>query len=113
MADDKSEAYELSRIEASPTKNSGRGAFSKGDGIIFDGEEPMFTVDVKEYAKSFPISQSTWAKISLDAKKNSGSRPMYKIVLGHVEPRTRVIVIDEEMFNMIMEVYWKYGDLSE
>ena len=112
MADDKTEAYELSRIDATPTKNSGRGAFNKGDGIIFDGSDPVFTCDVKEYAKSFPISINTWAKISLDAKKNGNSRPLFKIVLGHEEPRTRVVVIDEEMFNMIMEGYWKYEELK-
>ena len=105
MATDKTEAYELSRLGATPTKNSGRGAFQKGDGIIFEDEEPLLTVDVKEYAASYAVSQKSWAKISTDAKKNGNSEPMLHLALGTEEPRTRVVCISEGMFLMLLEAY--------
>lgn len=112
MADDKSEKYELERIGATPTKNSGRGVHQKGDGIISVKGDPMFTVDVKEYGKSFAVSEKTWGKISADALKNS-TKPLFKLVIGTEEPKTRVVVMSEEMFNLLMETYWMYEDLSD
>lgn len=113
MPDDKTEAYELKRINATPTKNSGRGKFNKGDGILSIKDEPIFTCDVKEYKKSFAVSEENWAKISLDAQKNGNTRPLFKLALGDTEPRTRVVVIDEDMFNMLIEAYWIMEDLNE
>lgn len=109
MPDDKSEKYELGRINASPTKNSGRGQSDKGDGIISHKGEPMFTVDVKEYEKGYRLTEANWGKVALDAHKNSGTRPLLKVVLNKEEPKTRLVVMDEKMFNMIMEVYNEFG----
>lgn len=104
MPDDKSEQYELSRIGAIPTKNSGRGAFSKGDGILEIDDEPVFTVDVKEYEKSYPMSLANLAKVSTDARKNQ-TQPLLQLVIGKDEPRQRWIAITENMFIELWEVY--------
>ena len=108
MADKESELYELDRIGATPVKNSGRG-FYKGDGMLRtdpeDKETNFFTVDVKEYAESYPLSLKNWAKICTDAKFNR-TQPMLKVTLGTDEKtRQRMIVISEEMFNMLWEAY--------
>lgn len=99
-----SELYELKRLGATPTRNSGRGQFSKGDGIIDLDGDPLVTIDVKEYAESFPISIKTWAKISTDAKKNSNSEPMFHLALGE-DPKVRIAVISESFFIELIECY--------
>lgn len=105
-----SEAYELSRLGAKPTKNSGRGMFDKADGIIYLGKEPLLTVDVKEYAESFGVSKKVWAKLTTDARQNR-SEPMLFLALGEAEPKTRVVVISEGMFLELLETYQeRYGD---
>lgn len=100
-----SEAGEAKRIGATLTKNSGRGQHNKGD-CILDG---VFTIDIKEYEKSFGLSQTVWAKICSDANANR-TEPALKIVLGN---RARMMVISETMF---LELYdaWKrqYGDIT-
>lgn len=107
MPDDKSEKYELSRIGAAPTKNSGRGKFHKGDGILSgDSGESVFTVDVKEYNKSYALSLASLAKISTDAKQNQ-TQPMLQIVLGDEEPRVRWVAMTEAMFLELWEAYKK------
>jgi hypothetical protein len=99
-----SELYELNRLGALPTKNSGRGRFDKADGIIYLGSEPMLSVDVKEYAESYGVSVKSWAKITTDAKQNR-SEPMLHLALGDSEPKTRVVCISEQMFLEFMECY--------
>ncbi|ASZ74920.1 Holliday junction resolvase [Rhodococcus phage Trina] len=107
MPDDKSEAYELSRLGAVPTKNSGRGAFNKGDGILYDSnDEKIFTVDVKEYTNSYALSIKNIAKVSTDAVKN-GTEPLLHVVLGSEEPRLRWVAIPESMFLLLWEAYNK------
>lgn len=99
-----SELYELNRLGAKPTRNSGRGQFNKGDGIIYLADDPLLTVDVKEYAKSYGVSQTTWAKISTDARQNR-SEPMLFLALGEEEPKSRVVVISEGMFLELLDSY--------
>src|SRR5687768_11581376 len=105
-----SEEYELSRIDAQPTKNSGRGKFQKGDGIISINDEALLTVDVKEYGKGYRITPDNWAKLASDAQANR-TDPCLFLVLGEEEPKTRVVAISEAMFNQLMEVYWMYEGL--
>lgn len=107
MATDKTERYELSRIGATPTKNSGRGAHHKGDGILTgDSGEDVYTVDVKEYANSYSLSRVNLAKISTDARKNK-TQPLLQVTLGTEEPRVRWIAIPEDMFMEMWEEYKK------
>lgn len=107
MPDDKSEAYELSRLGAVPTKNSGRGAFNKGDGILYDSSgEPVYTCDVKEYKIGYSLSLKNIAKVTTDAMKN-GNSPLLHVVLGEEEPRVRWVAIEEAMFLDMWEEYKK------
>ena len=90
MADKKSEAAEIARFGGAPQPNSGRGKHRKGDAIL-----AHFVVDVKEYAKSFGLSKSVWAKIGADAVKQA-KRPALNIVLGENDGRKiRMWVISE------------------
>jgi len=112
MADQESELYEVERLGATPVKNSGRG-FYKGDAILRtdedDSETGFFTVDVKEYEKSFGVSINTWTKLQTDAKFNK-TNPMFKIVLGTDEKtRIRIIALSEAVFLDMWEVYKKHG----
>lgn len=107
MTDAKSELYELSRIGAIGTKNSGRGKFDKGDGLLLgDSGEPVFTCDVKEYGTSYALSESNLIKISSDAVKNH-TQPLLQCVIGAEEPRQRFVVISERMFLELWELYKK------
>lgn len=107
MADANSERVELFRIGAQPVKNSGRGRV-KGDGILYvddeDQDSAFFTVDIKEFAKSYGVSLNTWRKIQTDAYKNM-TEPMLKIVLG--DEKIRTVCISEETFMMLWEAYKK------
>lgn len=106
MADAKSELYELSRIGATPQKNSGRGKFAKGDGVL----DP-FCVDVKESLKSFTLSRAVWAKITGDARQSGLLSPALKVVLGDEnEAKMRMMIIDESMFLEMYEAYKIYND---
>lgn len=90
------EASEAKRIKASLNKNSGRGKFDKGDATV-----GPFTVDIKEYGKSFSLTEEVWAKICTDAITNR-NEPALKIVING---RTRMMVIGEDMFNELMELW--------
>ena len=97
MADKKSEEYELSRIDAVPTKNSGRGRFEKGDGVIsYRGMN--VTVDVKEYKESFGLSRKMVAKLGADTRQNRTDYGIFFVVLGDEEPRQRMVVMTEQMY---------------
>ena len=100
MASKKSELNEIKRFGGTPQKNSGRGPVAKGDGLL----DP-FLVDVKEYAKSYSVSISNWAKICSDAIKAGGHQPAINIVLGETN-RVRLWVVSEEMF-LEMRQAWK------
>ena len=98
MADKKSEEYELDRLGAMPTKNSGRGKFQKGDGVL-SYRGITVTVDVKEYKESFGLSRKMVAKLGADTRQNRTDYGIFFVVLGEKEPRQRMVVMTEQMFN--------------
>lgn len=102
MPDKKSEEYELERIGATPTKNSGRGKFQKGDGII-SYRGMTVTVDVKEYKESFGLSRKMVAKLGADTRQNRTDYGIFFVALGEEEPRQRMVVMTEQMFNDLTE----------
>lgn len=102
MADKKSEEYELERIGANPTKNSGRGRFEKGDGIL-SYRDMNVTVDIKEYKESFGLSRKMVAKLGADTRQNRTDYGIFFVVLGEEEPRQRMVVMTEQMFNDITD----------
>lgn len=93
-----SEAREAQRIGATLNKNSGRGKFNKGDATV-----GPFTVDIKEYSKSFSLTEEVWAKICTDSAINR-NEPALKIVLNQ---RTRMMVIGEDMFVELLDAWEK------
>ena len=93
-----SEKEELKRIGAKRHPNSGRGPV-KADGSLED-----FVVDVKEYSKSYSVSQDSWAKIvsdtmRVDRKKN----PALMVVLGKGNKRVRLAIIEWQVFEQLRE----------
>lgn len=105
------ELRELKRLGATPQKNSGRGKFKKGDGVI---EDVGIMVDVKEYAKSFAVSISNWAKVSTDALLQ-GFDPWLFIVLGEPgQPKTRLVVMTEDQALEYLELKRRYsGEIQD
>lgn len=103
------EAAQIKRIGAIAQPNSGRGKFKKGDATL-----GPFLIDVKEYGKSFAISQDNWAKLSTDAIGHR-LRPAFYLVIGKDgEFKTRVFVVDESMFLEMYEAWKdKHGDLQD
>lgn len=87
-----SEAAEIKRDQAKAQKNSGRGAYQKGDAIL-----DIFTVDYKEYEKSFSISKEVWGKICSDSIRNRDTEPLIKVILGGTNNRTRLGVVSWEI----------------
>lgn len=86
-----SEKAELKRMGAKATKNSGRGDYQKGDGLL-----DIFTVDVKEYSKGYRVDKTTWAKICGDAYRNNRSEPLLALVIGE-DVKTRVAVVSMDV----------------
>ena len=103
MADQKSELKELYILGATPTKNSGRGKFHKGDGLI--GSHNLATVDVKEYSESFGLSRKAVAKLNKDSQQNKTRYGVFMVVLGEDEPKERWVAMPEKMFQELMELY--------
>lgn len=99
-----SENSEAKRDGARLTKNSGRGQYQKGDALL-----DIFTVDYKEYGKSFSLSRGVWAKVSSDAMRNRMSEPALKVVLGEGNDKIRLWVVAEH----IMEDYIRLRKLEE
>lgn len=99
-----SEKSEAKRDGARLTKNSGRGQIQKGDAFL-----DIFTVDYKEYAKSFSISKTVWAKICSDARRNGHTEPALKIILGDDVSKIRLWVVAEH----IIEDYIRLRKLEE
>jgi len=90
-----SEASESKRDGSALQPNSGRGQTAKGDAVL----EP-FLIDYKEYAASFAVSVSNWAKLSKDAIISGRREPAFKLVLGREQDRkVRVWVVSDEMFH--------------
>lgn len=103
MADSKTEAYEIKRFGGRAQKNSGRGTHNKGDATL-----GPFLVDVKEYARSFGLSRSVWAKVSTDAIRKEKRIPALNVVLGDT---LRLWVVEERMFMEMLEAWQeKYGE---
>jgi hypothetical protein len=107
-----SERGELKRIGAKAHKNSGRGQYQKGD-ATWKG----FIIDVKEYSKSYSLSQDNWAKIVTDALRTDLDKsPALMVVLGD-KYKTRLAVIEwailEQMEERIKELEEElYGNES-
>jgi len=100
-----SESEEIKRDGARAQKNSGRGKTQKGDAVI-----GSFLYDVKEYEKSFSVSQNVWAKVCTDAYTANNKIPAIKIVLGKANAKTRLWVIDDHTFHLMREAFEeKYG----
>lgn len=99
-----SEASEVKRDGARATKNSGRGQYQKGDAFL-----DIFTVDYKEYGRSFSISRDVWAKICMDAMRNKQSEPALKVILGEGGNKIRLWVVAEH----IIEDYIRLRQLEE
>ncbi|MFZ9242883.1 MAG: hypothetical protein ACO295_06700 [Sediminibacterium sp.] len=93
-----SEKAELKRIGAKQHPNSGRGP------VKADGSDDDFVIDVKEYAKSYSVTQDSWAKIvtdtmRVDRKKN----PALMLVLGKGSSKVRLAIIEWEVFEQLRE----------
>lgn len=110
MADSKTEKKEIKIAGGRAQPNSGRGTHAKADGI----REP-FCFDVKEYAKGYTVSLTSWAKICTDAFKSGRKEPALLLVLGLAgKGRVRLWVIGDDMFKE-MHAAWeeKYGNEKE
>lgn len=91
------EKSELKRIGAKPHKNSGRG-MKKADGTLDN-----FVVDVKEYSKSFSVSQDVWAKIVTDTiRVDPNKSPVIMLVLGETK-KVRLAIIEWSEFEQLRE----------
>ena len=88
-----SERAELKKAGLKAHKNSGRGA------VKADGSDDEFVVDVKEYSKSFSISQDVWAKIVTDTMRvNRAKNPALMLVIGEGSKKIRLAVIEWNVF---------------
>jgi len=97
------ERGEVKRDGAKAQKNSGRGAYQKGDATWHD-----FVVDYKEYSKSISISKEIWAKICTDTFKVSRDKyPVLKLILGEESKKTRLAVIEWELLEQLIECWEK------
>ena len=91
-----SERGELKRIGAKQHVNSGRGPV-KADGSLDD-----FVVDVKEYSKSYSVSQDSWSKIVSDTMKVDRKKdPALMVVLGEGNKKVRLAIIEWEVFEQL------------
>jgi hypothetical protein len=97
-----SERAELKRIGAQAHKNSGRG-MKKADGNL-----DRYIVDVKEYSKSFSVTQDVWAKIVTDTlKTNPNKSPVIMLALGE-HKKVRLAIIEWSEFEELREIREKY-----
>lgn len=93
-----SERGELKRIGAKQHVNSGRGPV-KADGSLDD-----FVVDVKEYSKSYSVSQDSWSKIVSDTMKvDRKKNPALMVVLGEGNKKVRLAIIEWQVFEQLRE----------
>lgn len=94
-----SERSELKRIGAKPHKNSGRGNIQKADGSLEN-----YVVDVKEYSKSFSVTQDVWAKIVTDTLRvDKNKSPVIMLVLGE-QKKVRLAIIEWNEFELLREI---------
>lgn len=88
-----SERSELKRAGLKAHKNSGRGM------VKADGSDDEFVVDVKEYSKSFSITQDNWAKIVTDTMRvDRAKNPALMLVIGEGNKKIRLAVIEWNVF---------------
>lgn len=93
-----SERSELKRIGAQAHKNSGRG-MKKADGNLDN-----YVVDVKEYSRSFSVTQDVWAKIVTDTLKvDPNKSPVIMLVLGD-QRKVRLAIIEWNEFELLREI---------
>jgi hypothetical protein len=96
-----SERSEIKRDGAKGQKNSGRGAYQKGDAQWND-----FVVDYKEYEKSISINKQIWAKICTDTFKVDRNKfPVLKLILGRDNDKTRLAVIEWALLEELVEAW--------
>ena len=100
MSEDSEAKRDGSRLQ----KNSGRGQYQKGDATL-----DIFTVDYKEYEKTFGLSRDVWAKVCTDALRNGHTEPALKVILGAGNSKIRLWVVAEH----IMEDYIRLRKLEE
>ena len=99
-----SEQSEAKRDGSRLQKNSGRGQYQKGDARL-----DIFTVDYKEFSKTFGLSRSVWAKVCSDALRNGHTEPALKVVLGEGNSKIRLWVVAEH----IMDDYIRLREAEE
>jgi hypothetical protein len=93
-----SEKSEAKRINAKLHKNSGRNN-KKGDATWKN-----YIIDIKEYSKSFSISQNVWAKVVTDCLKVDKSKsPALILVLGDGDRKTRLAVVELSELERLIE----------
>ena len=68
-----------------------------------DGTLDNFVVDVKEYSKSFSVSQDVWAKIVTDTiRVDPNKSPVIMLVLGETK-KVRLAIIEWSEFEQLRE----------
>ena len=93
-----SERGELKRIGAKQHKNSGRNT-KKADGSLDE-----YVIDVKEYSKSFSVTQDVWAKIVTDTLKvDKNKSPVIMLVLGE-QKKVRLAIIEWNEFEELRKL---------
>jgi hypothetical protein len=93
-----SERSELKRAGAKAHYNSGRGN-KKADGSL-----EKYVVDVKEYSKSFSVTQDVWAKIVTDTLRvDPNKSPVIMLVLGDTR-KVRLAIIEWNEFEELREI---------
>jgi hypothetical protein len=93
-----SERSEAKRINATLHKNSGRNN-KKGDATWNE-----YIVDIKEYSKSFSLSQDVWAKVVTDCLRVDKSKsPALILVLGEGDRKTRLAVVELSELERLIE----------
>ena len=90
-----SERGEAKRIGAKLHKNSGRN-YTKGD-----ASWRSYVIDVKEFTKSFSLTQNVWAKVVTDTLKvNRSKSPAIMLVL---DGKIRLAIIEWSEFERLVD----------
>ena len=96
-----SERAEVKRDGAKAQKNSGRGAYQKGD-----AKWKNFVVDYKESKASFNLNKDVWAKICTDTFKVSRDmHPALKIIIGG-DSKVRLGIIEWSVLEELI-TFWE------
>lgn len=105
MADSLSEKLEIKKMGGTPQKNSGRGAYQKGDAKL-----GPFIVDVKEAIKSFTLNMKVWGKVCTDASRHR-KQPALMVAMGQGGETVRMWIVSDTMFKEMLEAWEdKYGE---